>query len=124
MATKEETKVNKFWAGIDEKVTALSASLRCKVFPIVLLDSEAKGDFVVGFAKVPDLITQLRLIDKSAGNDNGFSLEACSTALETLLIVSETDKRISDKQDLTYWKGACVSLSQFMGVAIPVLKKK
>ena len=114
----------KFWDDIDLKTKTIGESLRCRVFPIVLLDVANNGEYVVGFAKVPDLITQLRLIDKSAGNENGFSLEACSIALDSILIKSETDPRIADKEDLNYWKGACVCMSQFMTTAIPVLKKK
>lgn len=122
--TPEEIKFNKFWAGIETRKEAIATSLKCKVFPIVLLDTANPKEYVVGFAKQPDLITQLRLMDKSAGNSNGFSLEACSIALDELLIVSETDKRIADKENPDYWKGACVLMSQFMTTAIPILKKK
>jgi hypothetical protein len=125
-AKKTPEQVDKaFWESVDTKTAELATALRTKVFPIVLLDTTGNGDYVVGYARTPDMITQLRLIDKSAGNGNGFSLEACSTALESLLIASESDKRIApDGEDGNYWKGACVSLSQFMNMAMPVLKKK
>jgi hypothetical protein len=117
-------KMADFWKGVDDKVESIGLGLKCKVFPIVLVENITTGAFVVGYARVPDLITQLRLIDKSAGNENGYSLEACSTALTELLISAETDERITNKQDLNYWKGACLTLAQFMGVATPIIKKK
>ena len=119
-----EDKLNAFWAATDEKAATIGANLKCKVFSIVLQDTEGGEDFVVGFAKVPDLTTQLRLIDKSADNSRGVSLEACSTALDSLIITSESDTRITDKENTAYWKGACLSMSYYMGFAIPVLKKK
>lgn len=114
----------KFWADLSERQAAIEASLKCKVFPITVEDISGSGEYVVGFAKEPDLITKLRLIDKSADNGNGISMEACSHALDNLIITSETDERIHDKKDARYWMGACLTLSQFMMVAMPVLAKK
>lgn len=122
--TPEEQKMAEFWQGIDDRSTTIATALRCKVFPIVLQSKEVDGEFVIGFARVPDLTTQLRLIDKSADNGAGISLEAASQALESLIIASESDKRITDKEDASYWKGACLMLAQFMGISLPVLKKK
>lgn len=120
----DAVKEQEFWESLEERQKTIEDKIKGKVFPIVLIDINNAEERVTGFARIPDLITQLRLIDKSAGNDNGFSLEACSTALDSLIITSETDERIYNKQDLNYWKGACTTLSQFMTTAIPVLKKK
>lgn len=113
-----------FWAGIEERKSNIEKAQSRKVFSIVLPDLTTPGERVVGFAYEPDLSTQLRLIDKGSEYRTGFSLEACSNALESLLIKSETDERISNKKDLNYWKGAASALAQFMGVATPILKKK
>jgi len=113
-----------FFTSIDERQKAIETTLKCKVFPIILQEIGGSGDYVVGFAKEPDLITKLRLIDKSAGNDNGVSMEACSIALENLIIVSETDERIHNKVDTRYWMGSCLTLSQFMMMALPAIYKK
>jgi hypothetical protein len=113
-----------FFKGIDERQAAIEQNLKCKVFPIILQEIGGSGEYVVGFAKEPDLITKLRLIDKSAGNENGICIEACSTALENLIIVSETDERIHSKSDARYWVGASLTLSQFMMMALPAIYKK
>lgn len=112
------------WAALDERKKSIEATLGKKVFAIMLRDLEDVNGRVTGFAYEPDLTAQVRLIDQSSECANGFSLEACSKALESLIIVSETDARIHEKKNLSYWKGACAFLSQFMGVAAPVFKKK
>lgn len=124
---QEINEIEQMWAGIDEKVSLLSSKLGRKTFPIVIQSVETAGEYVIGYAYKPDMTTQLRLIDKSEGNANGISLEAASQALEALILTSECDSRITDKNGENYdvyWKGACYSLRQFMGLAIPALKKK
>lgn len=113
-----------FWADIDLRKQAITERVKREVFPITILSKTEPGEYVVGFAYAPDLTSQLRMIDKSRASGVDISIEACSAVMETSLIMSETDPRISDKKDLDYWKGACATLSQFMGMAIPVIKKK
>ena len=127
MAQEQENKIEQMWADIDKKVETLSATLRKKVYPIVLQSVEESGAHVIGYAYKPDMTTQLRLIDKSEGNANGISLEAAGQAIEALIISAASDTRITDKNGEyydVYWKGACYSLKQFMGLAVPELKKK
>lgn len=119
--------IAQFWLDIDAKQAVIESTLKQKVFPIVLQSVESENEFVVGWAKKPDMITQLRLIDKSEGSANGILLEVAHTVLTALILTSETDSRITDENGefyAVYWKGACYSLKQFMGLAIPTLKKK
>ena len=124
---QQKDKEDAMWAEIWEKAAALSKNLGYKVFPIVVQSVEEEGAFVIGYARKPVIVTQCRLIDKSEGSIYGISLEAAASAMEALVIVSESDPRITDKNGEyydVYWKGAAYSLKQFMGLAIPVLKKK
>jgi len=112
-------------AGFEERAKSISVSTGRRVFAIVLPDAEKAGEFVVGFAYEPDLQTQLRLMDKGQAAGVNISIEACSTALETLILKSETDPRILDQTGTAmYWKGACFALSEFLLMAVPVFKKK
>lgn len=113
-----------FWETIDDRKKTIEEKLRCKVFPIVLKSIGEEGALVVGFAKEPDLVAKARLIDKSADNGNGLSIEACIIALDSLIIKGETDERIWDKKDERYFMGAAITLQQFMFLALPVFKKK
>lgn len=118
-----EDKDAAFWANVDERKRNIESKLGRKVFPITIVDRRT-GDWVLGYAYEPDLTTKLRLIDKSASVDNNISVEACSSVLESLIIASETDERITNKKDHEYWIGAAYCLAQFMTTAIPVFKKK
>lgn len=125
--TEAQKKEEAMWAEIWDKVDTLSKKLGYKVYPITIQSVEAEGEFVIGYARKPDMITQCRLIDKSEGSVYGINLEAAAQAMESLIIVSESDPRITDTKGEyydVYWKGAAYSLKQFMGLAIPVLKKK
>jgi len=121
--TEIESKDAAFWANMDERKIAIESKLGRKVFPLAIVD-RATGEWISGFAYEPDLTTKLRLIDKSASTENGISVEACSSVLESLVIASETDERIASKKNHELWIGASYCLAQFMTTAIPVFKKK
>lgn len=101
----------------------LSITMGRRVYPIVLADVSEKDAFVIGYAYEPDLTTQCRLIDRSDNVTNGISLEAAVTAIGELIIVTESDKRLTDESgkhfDL-YRKGAAYTLVKFMGLAKPI----
>lgn len=115
-----------FYANLEERKAKIEANLKGrKVFPIVLIDMSNTANRVVGFALKPDIHTQMKLIDMGQDFRNGVSLEACSKALESLIIKTETDERILDTENYPeYWKGACLTLGQFHTVAISEFKKK
>ena len=117
-------KLDKVFAEMDIRKATIEATLKCKVFPIVLMSHEEDGEFVLGFAKEPDLITELRIADKSAAAGVDVSDEACHTALMSLIIKGESDARIDPEVDRKYWKGAIKLLVQFLTFAIPLVKKK
>jgi hypothetical protein len=109
----------------EAKAKEISQRVGRKVFAILLPDMEEPGKFVTGYAYEPDLQTQLKLMDRSMSAGVNISIEACSLALETLILPAETDPRMLDKSGTAvYWKGACFSLSEFMTMTIPVFKKK
>lgn len=116
--------LNAVFATMEERKSAIEESLKCKVFPLVLMSHEIEGEYVLGFAKQPDLITQFRIEDTSQAKGVDVSIEACHTALKSLIIKSESDPRIDPAIDPKYWKGACKSLVQFLVYAIPLVKKK
>ena len=109
---------------LDKRQAAIEESLKCKVFPIVLCSTTEANKFVTGFARVPDIITRFRLIDKSNEKGVEMSIEACSIAMESLIIKSESDPLIDMNVNFEYWASACSFLQNYMKGAVPVLKKK
>ena len=113
------------WLIVDEKVKELSDRLKKTVHPIAMLDVDNNGEYVIGYFTHPDMTAQLRMIDMSQEKGNGFSYEAASKMLESLLIKEESDPKINQTQDgERYWKGALPYIMEFMIAAVPLLKKK
>lgn len=115
------------WARMDAQKARIEAhSNGKKVFPIVVActkDVDESG-YITGFAFEPDLISQLRLMDRGQEFANGFSMEACSQVLESLILPGETHELIIDKSGRAmYWKGACFALNQFTMMGAPIIKK-
>lgn len=115
------------WQRVDaQKAKIEQNSNGRKVFPIVIPCSEKldPSGALIGFAYEPDLIGQLRLMDRGQEFSNGFSMEACHQMLESLIIPGETHEAILDKNgSALYWKGACLALNQFSLLATPIIKK-
>jgi len=126
--TDKQKQLDEFWAGVDEKCKLLTTKLGRRVvsFHVMSLDFPTSGEYLVGYMYRPDLTTQLRLSDKGQGLASGFSQEEGEKVLEALWIKSESDKRFDKETDEgeIYWKGAILSLMEYMQAAIPALKKK
>ena len=121
-------KQDAFWAAVDEKCKTLTGKLQRRVvsFHVMALDFATSGEYVVGYMYRPDLTTQLRLSDKGQAFASGFSQEEGEKVLESLWLKSESDPRFNKETDEgeIYWKGAILSLMEYMQAAIPALKKK
>ena len=123
-----EDKFNEVYDAAEAKAKIIGDNLnpKCKVYPIVLY-LEAEKEYVVGFARKPDMATQLRLIDKSDGRNGIINMEIGDKVMRALIVTEECDKRIVDENEAyydQYWKGAVFTLATFMGVATPLIKKK
>lgn len=125
--TETTLSMDEVWKQVDERKAIIEKNSNGrKVFPIVIpCGAEIKPEGVlIGFAYEPDLVGQLRLMDRGQEFSNGFSMEACHQVLESLIIPGETDEAILDKSGrAVYWKGACLALNQFALLATPVIKK-
>ena len=118
----EKERVDAAFERLEKIQKQIKADTKRETFPIVI---PIDGDVVTGLAYAPDLIAQCRIIDKSASKGVDLSIEACVSALQTLIIPEHTDARILNyDEDHTYFKGAAVALGQFCLVRIPTIKKK
>mgnify|MGYP006266470709 CR=1 FL=1 len=122
--TEEVSQIEKVFVALDERQAAIEERMKCKVFPLVVASVEKSGEFLTGFARVPDITTRFRLIDKSTERGVNMSLEACNEAMSSLIIREESDVRFNAETNFEYWAAACTLLQQFMLAAVPVLKKK
>lgn len=119
---EQDKRINDAFERLEAIQKQIKADEKRDTFPIVI---PIDGDVVTGLAYAPDLIAQCRIIDKSAATRVDVSMEACVSALQTLLIEKHTDPRILNyNEDPTFFKGAAVALGQFCLVRIPALKKK
>lgn len=94
MYTKIEfASVDEAQSFVNQKSQELEVTMKCKVYPILLVESEDPLDLVIGFLKAPSRDIKVRAIDMIR---NEGPMQGGSLLLNACLIKAESDPRLGD----------------------------
>jgi hypothetical protein len=104
-----------------KKAAELSASLNCKVHPLVF-QIGADGDIVIGYVKEPSRQVKLAVMDKALL----YPMSSVAEVLPSIIIENESDPRIlsEDSDNDKYFIGACNVVYGIIQLAANQFKKK
>lgn len=124
MYTKQEfSSIEQAQDFVNQKAQELEVTMKCKIHPILLVESEDPLDLVIGFLKAPAREIKIKAIDMIR---NEGAIQAGSLLLNACLVKAESDPRLgdpnSDYDELNI--GAMGAATKVVEFRIDVSKKK